>query len=61
MYIYIYILYILYIFINNNNNNNSNNNNNDVVSSNLVRKSAQLLLRTRVLAYNTVNDEKPLI
>ena len=55
------MLYILYIFINNNNNNNSNNNNNDVVSSNLVRKSAQLLLRTRVLAYNTVNDEKPLI
>ena len=34
---------------------------NDVVSSNLVRKSARWPLRTRTLTYNKVDDEKPLI
>ena len=47
MYMYIFI----YLFINNN----------DVVSSNLVRKSAQLSRRTRAFTYNKVDDEKPLI
>ena len=45
--IYIYI----YIYINKN----------DVVSSNPVRKSARLPLRTRVLTYDKSDDEKPLI
>ena len=35
--------------------------NNDVVSSDLVRKSARYPLRTRALTYNKVDVEKPLI
>ena len=51
-YIYIYIYVYIYIY---------KNNYNDVFSTNLVRKSARLQLRTRALTYKKVDDEKPLI
>ena len=51
-YIYIYICLYIYIY---------KNNYNDVFSTNLVRKSARLQLRTRALTYKKVDDEKPLI
>ena len=51
---YLYNIYIyIYMYI--------YSNSNDVISSNFVRKSAQQSLRTRVLTYNKVDDEKPLI